>query len=489
MAESTAIRAGIWSTVDLCVRLGIHFVVSVILARLLTPTDFGIFALVMFFVAISQVLVDRGLSTALIQSQTDSPEQQTALFWWTMIVACVLSAIIAVIAPVFAQYFGYPVLKPLLYVCAVIVPTSAFASVPTALLQRRLRFDIVAKSGIIASVLSATASVTSAVYGAGVWSFAVQAVIYSVTNSCLIWIIGNWSPLQKMHLGAAKKLIHFGSLVTFASLLDVIYTNGTSLIIGRLHGARDLGFFNRAQNLQNLPGNILAAIVTRVALPLFSAKQGDDASLMNGMRIVQGAIMLINLPLMAALAVLPDLVINFLYGPKWVSVAPILAILSIGGILFPLQVVNAQLIISQGRSGLSLKIEVSKKIIGLLLLLIGSRYGLNGLAVGQAVSVYLGFFINAVIVGRMIGYGLFRQIRDLFGVAIITIIMAGVMVAVRPMLALGDTVDLIALTSIGGIFFVALVVLLRISVIEDLIAMTPLQRFSHRIPALVKHSG
>ena len=475
-----------WSTVDLCVRLGIHFIVSIILARILTPTDFGIFALVMFFVAISQVLVDRGLSTALIQSQTASPEQQTALFWCTMIVALVLGAIIAVIAPAFARYFGYPVLKPLLYVCAAIVPTSAFASVPTALLQRRLRFDIIAKSGLIASLLSAVASVTSAVYGAGVWSFAIQAAIYSVTNSFLIWIFGGWSPLRKMHLGSAKHLMHFGSYVTFASLLDVFYTNGASLIIGRLHGARDLGFFNRAQNLQNLPGNILAAIVTRVALPLFSAKQDDNISLVNGMRIVQGAIMLINLPLMAALAIMPDLIINLLYGPKWLSAAPILAILSIGGILFPLQIVNMQLLLSQGRSGLSLKVEISKKFIGLLSLLIGSIFGLKGLAIGQAISVYIGFFINAVIVGETIGYTLFRQLRDLFGVMVITVIMAAVLITARPLLNFNGTLNLTLLTLAGGIVFVLLAVLFRIGVVEDLIALTSLRRFSHHIPTLVK---
>ncbi len=486
MAGSTAIRAGIWSTVDLCVRLGIHFIVSVILARLLTPTDFGIFALVMFFVAISQVLVDRGLSTALVQSQTESLEQQTALFWCTMLVAFVLCVIIAAIAPAFALYFGYPVLEPLLYVCAAIVLSSAFASVPTALLQRRLRFDIIAKSGLVASVLSAVASVTSAVYGAGVWSFAIQAATYSVANSCLIWIVGGWSPSREMHLGAAKQLMHFGSFVTFASLLDVVYTNGASLIIGRLHGARDLGFFNRAQNLQNLPGNILAAIVTRVALPLFSAKQGDDTALMNGMRVVQGAIMLINLPLMAALTVMPDLVIDFLYGPKWLAAAPVLTILSIGGILFPLQIVNMQLVLSQGRSGLSLKVEFIKKIIGLLLLLIGSFYGLTGLAISQAISVYVGFFINASVVGRMIGYTSFRQLIDLFGIAILSIIMAAILMAVRPLLGFGSAIDLILLTSIGGILFGLVAVLFRISVVDDLIAMTPLRRFSHRIPALVR---
>ncbi|MFL0415831.1 lipopolysaccharide biosynthesis protein [Sphingomonas sp. 179-A 2A2 NHS] len=486
MATRKAISAGIWSTIDLSARLGIHFFVSIALARILTPTDFGIFALVMFFVAISQVLVDRGLATALIQSEAPSLEQKTSLFWHTILFSLFLGLVTAAIAPAFADYFGYPVLEPLLYVCAAIVPTSALASIPTALLQRDLRFDVIAKAGLAASTLSAVAAIAAALYGAGVWSFAAQAATYSLANSCLIWRMGRWNPLPRLHLGAALPLVRFGSFVTLTSLVDVVYTNGASLIIGRLHGARDLGFYNRAQNLQNLPGNILAAIVTRVALPLFSAKVGDREALRSGVRLVQGTIMLINLPLMAALAIIPDLVIQFLYGPKWLFAAPILRILAVGGILFPLQVVNMQLVLSQGRSGLSFKIEFLKKIIGLAALLIGSLHGLEGMAIGQAVSVYLGFFINAAVTGRMIGYSPGAQLKDLSGIGAITAVMTGTVLAVRPLLGYGNDIDLLLLALLGGAIFVICAVLLRIGIIDELIEMTPLRRFAHRIPTVFK---
>lgn len=470
-----------WSSADLTVRLGIHFVVSILLARILTPTDFGIFALVMFFVAISQILVDRGFATVIVQRSVDSAEEQTAIFWYTILLSLLIAAIMFLIAPSFARFFGHPVLQPLLYLSAVVVPLNALASVPTALLQRELRFDVIAKSGLTASILSGVSAVAAASFGAGVWSFAIQAALYSILNSILIWGMGRWSPLRHMHLRRGRDLIGFGSFVTIAGLLDVLYIHGSSLIIGRLHGAADLGFYNRAQNLQNLPGGILAAIVNRVALPLF-AKMEDASALKGHMRMVQGAIMLINLPLMAALIVLPDLLIEVLYGPKWLFAAPILAILAFGGALFPLQMVNMQVVLSQGRSGIVLKVEVAKKLIGLASLVIGSFYGLIGLAIGQALSVYIGFGINAVVAGRVMGYGIVGQLRDLVGVTVITAVMTGVLLIVRPMLHFSSLIDLLLLTLVGGAVFALSALIFRIGVVSQLLEVAPLNRFASYIP-------
>lgn len=481
MARKQAIHAGLWSTADLTVRLGIHFAVSIALARILTPTDFGIFALVMFFVALSQILVDRGFSTVIVQRSVESAEEKTAIFWYTIIVSLFIAAIMFLIAPWFARFFDHPVLKPLLYLSAAVVPLNALASVPTALLQRDLRFDVIAKSGLAASIIGGVTAVVAASLGAGVWSFAIQAAIYSILNSTLIWIMGRWSPMRGMRLASGRHLIGFGSFVTIAGLLDVLYIHGSSLIIGRLHGAADLGFYNRAQNLQNLPGGILAAIVNRVALPLF-AKMEDLAALRDYMRIVQGAIMLINLPLMAALIVMPDLLIEVLYGAKWLFTAPILAILAFGGILFPLQMVNMQVVLSQGRSGIVLKVEVAKKIVGLVSLLVGSLYGLTGLAIGQAISMYIGFLMNAVITGKVIGYGFARQIRDLLGVSLITALMAGAISVIRPTLHLGSAVNLLTLTAIGSAVFLVAALVFRVSVIDQILNMGPLRRFSRFIP-------
>lgn len=187
--------------------------------------------------------------------------------------------------------------------------------------------------------------------------------------------------------------------------------------------------------------------------------------------------MLINLPLMAALIVLPDLLIEVLYGPKWLFAAPILAILAFGGILFPLQMVNMQVVLSQGRSGTMFKVEVAKKLIGLALLVIGSLYGLTGLAIGQATSVYIGFIINAVVSGRVIGYGLVGQVRDLTGVVLITAIMAAVLVFTRPMLPFSGFYNMLLLALVGSAVFTLSAIAFRVGVISQLLAMTPLGRF------------
>ncbi|MGC6399975.1 lipopolysaccharide biosynthesis protein [Sphingomonas sp. FW199] len=484
MASGRAVKAGIWSTVDLVVRLVVSFVTSIILARILTPADFGIFALVMFFVMVSQVLVDRGLATALIQGQAESADQKNALFWTTLTIAAVMAVAIGLMAPSFAAYFRYPVLQPLLYVCAGIVVVSALASVPTAILQRELRFEAIAKTGLVSSSVSAVAAVVAALYGAGVWSFAIQAGAYSVINSALIWIRCDWRPGPWPRFGEAALMLRFGSFVTLSSLMDVVYMNAASLIIGRLHGAADLGFFNRAQNLQNLPGNILAAIVTRVALPLFSAQQHDHDALRRGVRLVQGAIMLVNLPLMVAMVVMPDLIVGFLYGAKWLSTAPLLAIMAFGGVLFPLQIVNMQLVLSQGRSGLSFKVEAIKKLIGLIAIFAGSAFGLTGVAIGLAASIYLGYAINAGVAGRMIGYRPLAQLRDLVGVLAASLVMGVAIAALRWMLSPGTAAELFILTGWGMLVYASVVLLARVGVTDELVALTPVSRFIDRIPRL-----
>ena len=476
MLKGKAVAAGLWSSLDVGMRFGIQFIVSIVLARLLSPTDFGIYALTAVFIALSTVLVDGGFSTALIQRKDVSAEEQTAVFWYNLLIALILAMVIVAIAPFVARTFGHPVLQSLLYVSAAIVPVSALAAVPAAMLERELRFDLVAKTGLAASTVSGVVGVVAAVNGAGIWTFAYQAMTNALVNTCLIWIIGSWRPLPRPHLRAAGRLAGFGSLVALSGLLEVAYTQGSSLIIGKLHGTRDLGLYNRAQNLQNLPASVLSAIVTRVALPIFSTKADDKAALRRGVRLAQGIVMLINLPLMAMLAISPDLVIDVLYGPKWLPAAPILAILAVGGVLFPLHAVNLQLILSQGRSDLYLKVEVAKKCIGVAFLAVGSLFGVTGLAIGQTVFVYLAFFLNAGVAGRMIDYRPFAQLRDLTGTIALTIAMTALIFVLRLFLPFGSFANLVVLTSVGGGFFVGAALLLNVGATYELLAMTPLGR-------------
>lgn len=475
MSKLSALAAGLWSSIDLGMRFLVQFAVSIVLARLLSPTDFGIYALTAVFIALSTVLIDGGFSSAIIQKKEVGSEEQTAVFWYNLIIALVIATAIAISAPFLADWFGHPVLRPLLYVTATVVPLAALSAVPAAMLQRHLRFDLVAKAGLAASLISGIVAVVGAMNGAGIWSFAAQALVNAVVNTGMIWVLGRWRPLGRPHLRAARELARFGSLIALSGLLEVAYAQGSLLIIGKLHGTRDLGFYNRAQSLQNLPSGILAAIVTRVALPIFSSRSDNHDALRRGVRMAQGVVMLINLPLMAALAIMPDLIIKVLYGPKWLVAAPVLAILALGGVLFPLHAVNLQLLLAQGRSDLFLKIEVAKKVIGIAFVAIGSIFGIVGLAVGQTIFVYVAFFINAGVAGRLIGYDPFAQLRDLASSILLTLAMVAVLLLVRPMLAFGDFANLAILTAVGGGFFMGLALLLGVGCTDELIAMTPLR--------------
>ncbi len=481
--KKRAVTAGLWSSLDIGMRFGIQFLVSIVLARLLSPADFGVYAITAVFLALSMVLVDGGFSTALIQRSEVSRQEQTAVFWCNLLIAILLAAIVVAVAPLVGRLFGYPVLRSLLYVVAGVTVVNALASVPATMLQRELRFDLLAKIGLAASCTSGVLAVVAASNGAGIWSLAYQAIAYAIVNAGLLWIIGTWRPVRGLHLYAARPLARFGMLVALSSLLEVAYAQGSSLIIGKLYGARDLGFFNRGQSLQNLPANVLAAIVTRVALPIFSTKSQDDVTLRKGMRLAQGVVMFLNLPLMGLLAAMPDLVIDVLYGPKWLPAAPILRILAVGGVLFPLHAINLQLLLAKGRSDLYLKAELAKKVVGISFAIAGSLFGVLGLAMGQTLFVYVAFFINASVAGRTIGYGPFAQLRDLSGAIVLTLATCAVVVTLRPMLGFDNFINLVVLTAIGGLFFAGSGLALRIGTTRDLLAMVPLRRLRGRSPA------
>ncbi|MCG7349505.1 lipopolysaccharide biosynthesis protein [Sphingomonas sp. ACRSK] len=474
------LSAGLWSGFDAGLRFGVQFGVSIVLARILSPTDFGIYALTAVFIALSSVLVDGGFCSALVQRAEISRAEETAVFWYNGIAAFVLGGAIAAMAPSVARMFGHPVLEHLLYVSAIIVPINAMAAVPGSLMQRHLRFDLLAKSGLTASVLSGLLAVVLAINGVGIWTFAWQALAHAVINVVLLWLLSGWRPLRGTSIAAARPLVRFGFFLSLSNLLEVAYQQGFALVIGKLYGARDLGYFNRGQNLQILPANVLTLVITRVTLPVLSTKS-DPAELRSGVQLAQGVAMMGNLPLMGALVAMPDLIIDVLYGPKWLPAAPILRILAIGGLLIPMNAVNVQMTLARGRSELYLKTEMIKKAIGILIVCLASIYGgVIGLAVSQAAFLCLSFAVNATVSGRFTGYSPFEQLWDLRGPALLTLAMVALIGTVKPFLEFGSLINIAILSVLGGAFFVSTALLLRVGATNQFLALLPSRRVATR---------
>ncbi|WP_298808622.1 lipopolysaccharide biosynthesis protein [uncultured Sphingomonas sp.] len=478
--KAKVLSAGLWSGFDAGLRFGVQFGVSIVLARLLSPTDFGIFALTAVFISLSSVLVDGGFCSALVQRAEISRDEETAVFWYNGIAALVLGGLIAAAAPVMARVFGHPVLEQLLYISAIIVPINAMAAVPGSLMQRHLRFDLLAKSGLTASILSGILAVVLAVNGVGIWTFAWQALAHAVINVVLLWLLSGWRPLRGASITAARPLVRFGFFLSLSNLLEVAYQQGFALVIGKLYGARDLGYFNRGQNLQTLPANVLTLVITRVSLPVLSTKS-EPAELRRGVKLAQGIAMMGNLPLMGALIAVPDLIIDVLYGPKWLPAAPILRILAIGGLLIPMNAVNLQLTLARGRSELYFQTETIKKIIGIVIVFLASIYGgVIGLAISQVVFLFLSFAANATVSERFSGYSPFQQLWDLRGPALLTMAMVALILVVKPFLGFGSLINLAILSVLGGAFFIGTALLLRVGATDQFIALLPTRRVFSR---------
>jgi teichuronic acid exporter len=451
----SAAKAGAWSAIDVSARQGILFLVSVILARLLAPEDFGIIALLALFTSLSIVFLQGGLSIAIIQRQRTTPDEESAIFWWNLAASILFGLVIVLAGPALAAFFHQPVLRRLVLLAAAQLVFAAAGAVHTAVLTKEMRFDLLTKCSLFSSLASGVIAITAAFLGAGVWALALQIAAIALFNTVALWFAIDWRPTLHFRFDTIRELFGFGAWVSVASIMEVLYTNGFSLLIGKLHGVRALGFYNQASATQLLPSSALSTIVSRVALPLLASNQDKPDAMRNSLRLAIRSVMLINIPAMAGLVVLSDLVVKVLFGPRWLPAAPILSILALGGILFPLHVINLQLVLARGQTATFIRIEITKKSVGIACVLAGSIFGIVGLAWGQVIYSVVGFVINTGPARRDLGYGPLRQLSDVAGLALVALLMAGAVYFVRTMLSTGPLVTLAVCTLTGATFYAA----------------------------------
>lgn len=462
MTVERAARAGAWSALDIILRQGVQFVVSIILARLLTPADFGLMALLTFFTSLAITFVQGGLSMALVQRQDTTHEEESAVFWINLAASVVFAAMLVLAAPFVASFYEQPLLQPLLLVAGAQVVLSALGAVQTALLTRTLRFDQLTMTGIASSLISGGLGVAAALGGWGVWALAVQVVAMAAVGTAALWLVSNWRPALYFRLSSVRRLFGFGVFVSLSSLLDVLYSNGFALVIGKIYGVRDLGILNRANGVQALPTGIISSIISRTALPLFSSRASDPEALQRGFRMALSLAMLLSLPIMAGLALLPELVISILFGEKWMPSAPLLRIIAVAGMLMPLHVLNVNLLLAQGNSKLYLRLEIYKKIAGIICLGVGSFYGIYGIAYASLLFSPIAFLLNAAPTKRSMGYGAAKQIWGLRDILLATLVMSVTVYLAERSLGLAPAIELFLLIAIGAVAYLGSGLLLKL---------------------------
>jgi O-antigen/teichoic acid export membrane protein len=402
-----------------CERLGTQltqFVVSVVLARILAPDDFGVVALALIFIAIANIFVQSGLNTALIQKKDADDLDFSSVFWASLGISFIAYAVFFFAAPFIADFYGKEILVPVTRVLALTIPIGVLNSIQNAYVSRHMMFKKLFYRSFGAMIPSGIAGIVAALYGAGIWAIVIQQIFISILNIAILWVVVPWHPSFKFSGTRLKSLFSFGWKLLCSSLLDACYSNLRGLIIGKVFTPADLAYYNRGDHFPNLVVNNINHSIQSVMLPSLSAYQDDRPMMKKLMRRSIVTTSFLILPMMAGLAVLAKPLILFLLGEKWLPCVPFVQIYCFIYAFRPIHTSNLSAINAMGRSDIFLKLEIIKEFVGIGILL-GSLFLFNsplGIAYGAALATLISAFINAHPNKKLLQYGYLEQMKDIF---------------------------------------------------------------------------
>lgn len=393
--------------------LGITFIVGIVLARLLSPREFGLIGMITVFIAVSESFINSGFSNALIRKQNSTNTDYSTVFYFNLVVGFLFFGILYATAPAIASFFDELLLISILRVMSLILIVDSFTIIQRTILTKRINFKLQARISIISSVGSGIIAITMAYHGFGVWSLVFQRLSRQALNSIFLWIWNNWRPQLVFSWDSFRELFGFGSKLLISGLIDTIYQNVYYLIIGKFFSAESLGYYTRADSFKKLPSESLNGIISRVSYPVLSSIQDDKLRLkLNYQRLIKST-MLITFVLMLGMAAVAEPMIITLIGEKWRSSIIYLQLLCFSGMLYPLHSLNLNMLQVAGRSDLFLKLEIIKKLLAVPVIIVGIYFGIEAMIIGMIINSFIAYFLNSFWSGKFVGYSTREQISDL----------------------------------------------------------------------------
>lgn len=418
------VTGSFWVLLERFGYLGIQFISNIVLSRLLMPDDFGTIGILIVFTTLSYVLIDSGLSTALIQKKNISEEDKSTVFFTNLALAVIVYVLIFLTAPFIANYFHNPGIKNLLRVIELIVVIDAFSAIQSTTLTRDMDFKTLSVYKIISIVIAVIVSIILAYSGWGVWALVVQYLLFSLCRALLLWLRTKWRPIVAFSKQSFKSLFGYGSKLLISQYIAVLYDQLQSILIGRKFTASDLGYYTQGRQLMQIPVDSLARVVNHASFPAYSKLQNERTQLKLMVRQNLLVLVFLNTPLMFYLSTVAKPLLVFLYSEKWLNSVPYFQFLCIGYGLFSI-IHNTSLtaLKSVGRSDYVLRLEIIKKILGVFLLLGGLHFlGIWGLMYGLAINSFIEIFLNGYYLKKEINYGSLDQIKDLLPSILLSVI-------------------------------------------------------------------
>jgi teichuronic acid exporter len=442
----------IWSFVDTMAGQGITFIVGIILARLLSPREFGLIGMLTVFIAVSESFINSGFSSALIRKKDCTNTDFSTVFYFNLAAGILFFILLYLSAPAISSFFDEPELTSIIQVMGVVLIIDSLTIIQRTILTKRIDFKLQARISIIASIGSGVVAIAMAFNGFGVWALVAQRLVKQGLNSLFLWIWNRWKPMLVFSTESFKELFGFGSKLLISGLIDTIYRNVYYLIIGKFFSAQELGYYTRADSFKNLPSQNLNSIVSRVTYPVLSTLQDDIPRLRNNYQKLIRSVMFITFILMLGMAAVAEPMIHTLIGAKWESAIIYLQMLCFVGMMYPLHALNLNMLQVQGRSDLFLKLEIIKKIIAIPTIVIGVFFGIKMMIVGMMINTLIAYYLNSYWSGRFIGYSFMQQVKDILPSFFLALIMGISVYILGELLPFSYLVNLIIQILFGALF-------------------------------------
>lgn len=408
-----AVNGVSWSFIDNISNQGITFLIGLILARLLTPQEYGLIGIITIFISISNSIVDSGFSSALVRKNNATDEDYNTVFISNLIVSVILAITIYILSPSIAVFFGQPHLNALMKVMSSIIIINAFAIIQRTLLIKRIDFKTQTKVSLISSISSGIVGIFMALKGLGAWSLVGQQVSRQSLNSIFLWIYAQWKPSLQFSILSFKELFNFGWKLLLSSLIDTLWKEGFQVVIGKCYSPATLGQYTRASQFSSICSTNITSIIQRVSYPVLSTIQDDKIKLKYGYKKIIKITMLISFTLMLGMAGAAKSMIQILIGDQWLPAVPFLQIICFSMMLYPLHALNLNMLQVQGRSDLFLKLEIIKKCIGIIPILLGIFINIYWMLISSVIVGFFSYYLNAYYSGSSLNYYIREQLKDI----------------------------------------------------------------------------
>lgn len=448
---------------------GIQFIVQIILARILSPDDYGIISLISIFISLANIFIQSGFNTALIQKKNLKEEDFSSVLYISLVVSTLLYIILFFSSPIIADFYKIEELKNVIRVLCIILFFGAFNSIQNAIIDRTMQFKKLFNVSIFSILISGMVGITLAYSGFGVWALVAQQITNQVSITFILWLTLKWRPKLTFSINRVGDLFSYGWKLLVASLIDALYLNVIGLFVGKLYTSQMLAFYSKGEQFPQVIVDNINGSIQSVMLPTLSAEQENRKRVKELVRRTLIVSSFIIFPLMIGLAVVAEPLIIILLTDKWLPCVPFMQIFCLTYALRPIHTANLQAINALGRSDIFLKLEIIKKIIGFAILSISIFYGIYAIILGSLLLGIISSFIDSYPNSKLLDYSYKEQMKDIIPSLILSLIM-GLVVYGFLFLNLSLYLTLVIQVLTGAILYISLAKLLKLECYEYLLS-------------------